>query len=68
MSDNNNRRLTKEEIAKKVIKPQKEHPYNVFVRECGTINPSNADDGTDDSDSGTGLGLDFSRPTDKTKK
>lgn len=43
-------------ISKKVIKPPKEHPYNIFVRECGEINPSNADD----SDSGTGLGLDFS--------
>ena len=38
-------------ISKKVIKPPKEHPYNIFVRECGEINPSNADD----SDSGTGF-------------
>lgn len=36
-------------ISKKVIKPPKEHPYNIFVRECGEINPSNSDD----SDSGT---------------
>lgn len=60
--------LSKEEMAemaKKIAKPAKTHPYNVFIQMCGVINPSNANDGTDDSDSGTGLGLDFSRPNKK---
>ena len=48
-------------ISKKVIKPPKEHPYSLCVREFGEINPSNADD----SDSGTGLGFDSPKSNKK---
>ena len=60
--------LSKEEMAemaKKIVKPAKTHPYNVFIQMCGVINPSDSDDDPDDSDGGAGLGFDFSRPNKK---